>query len=166
MEAENVAAVVLVRVPGKERPIGLLGIGSSVPRAFESDEEHFLVNVANLLGLTIQNVALFESAATSKRQWLDTFGSIHDLILVHSPDGRILRAKRSLGISAWSRTSSKGSTCVDCCDKAAHPGAFVPIVKALREKRKTPIRLSADIFLLPTQLFTIPKARGSSSYMC
>lgn len=96
MEAERLSALVLVRVPGKEAPLGFLGIGSASPRAFEEDERHFLVNVANLLGLTVQNVALFENAATSRRQWLDTFDSIGDLILVHAPDGKILRANRSL----------------------------------------------------------------------
>jgi PAS domain S-box-containing protein len=98
METERLAALVLVRVPGKDRSLGLLGIGSSAQRTFETDEIHFLVNVANLLGLTAQNVALFEIAATSRRQWLDTFDSIGDLIVVHGPDGRILRANRAL---AW-----------------------------------------------------------------
>ena len=98
MRGERLEAIVLVRVPGKEAPLGLLGIGSEAPRDFESDEEHFLVNVANLLGLTVQNVALFENAATSRRQWLDTFDSINDLILVHTMDGRVLRTNRAL---AW-----------------------------------------------------------------
>jgi len=96
MDAEKLTAIVLVRVPGKEGPLGLLGIGSSSPREFGSEEGHFLINVANLLGLTVQNVALFESAAASRRQWLDTFDSIDDLILVHSLDGRIVRANRAL----------------------------------------------------------------------
>jgi len=95
-EADKLASVVLVRIPGKDGPLGLLGIGSSASRAFQSDEENFLVNVANLLGLTVQNVELFQSSTASRRQWLDTFDSIDDLILVHSPDGRILRANRAL----------------------------------------------------------------------
>lgn len=98
MAAEKLSAIALVRVPGKEKPLGLLGIGSADPRGFETDEKHFLVNVANLLGLTAQNVALFEIAATSRRQWLDTFDSIGDLIVVHDLDGRVLRANRAL---AW-----------------------------------------------------------------
>jgi two-component system NtrC family sensor kinase len=96
MEAEKLDSLVLVRIPGKTGPLGMLGIGSSVPRSFETEEEHYLVNVANLLGLTVENVALFESAAASRRQWLDTFDSIDDLILVHSLDGRIIRANRPL----------------------------------------------------------------------
>jgi PAS domain S-box-containing protein len=94
--ADKLASVVLVRIPGKDGPLGLLGIGSLKPRTFQADEENFLVNVANLLGLTVQNVELFQSSAASRRQWLDTFDSIDDLILVHSPDGRILRANRAL----------------------------------------------------------------------
>src|SRR5271155_2246845 len=98
MQMEKLEAIVLVRVPGKVKPLGLLGIGATEPRGFESDERDFLVNVANLLGLTAQNVALFEIAANSRRQWLDTFDSIGDLIVVHGPDGCILRANRAL---AW-----------------------------------------------------------------
>ena len=95
-DADQLASVVLVRIPGKDGPLGLLGIGSVTPRSFPSDEQNFLVNVANLLGLTVQNVELFQSSAASRRQWLDTFDSIDDLILVHSNDGRILRANRAL----------------------------------------------------------------------
>ena len=95
MFSEKLASAAFVNVPGKEGSLGLLGIASSTPRRFQNDEETFLVNVANLLGLTVQNVGLFESAAASRRQWRDTFDSIDDLILVHSPDGRVLRANRA-----------------------------------------------------------------------
>jgi PAS domain S-box-containing protein len=96
METEKLATLMLVRIPGKEEARGFLGIGSLSPRDFEREEQDFLVNVANLLGLTAQNVALFQNAATARRQWLDTFDSIDDLILVHSLDGTILRANRAL----------------------------------------------------------------------
>jgi GAF domain len=98
MRDEKLSTLVLVRIPGKEKPLGFLGIGSSTERTFAADEENFLVNVANLLGLTVQNVSLFEVAANSRRQWLDTFDSIGDLIVVHSPSGAVLRANRTL---AW-----------------------------------------------------------------
>jgi PAS domain S-box-containing protein len=98
MRDEKLSTLVLVRIPGKEKPLGFLGIGSATARTFANDEENFLVNVANLLGLTVQNVSLFEVAANSRRQWLDTFDSIGDLIVVHSPNGQVLRANRTL---AW-----------------------------------------------------------------
>jgi PAS domain S-box-containing protein len=96
LDSEKLESLVLVRIAGKEGPLGLLGIGSATSRKFETEEENYLVNVANLLGLTVQNVALFEGAATSRRQWLDTFDSIDDLILVHALDGRIIRVNRPL----------------------------------------------------------------------
>ena len=96
MEAERLQALILVRIAGKDGPLGLLDIGTTTPRAFEPEEERFLVNVANLLGMTAGNVALFENAAAARRQWADTFDSIDDLILVHAPDGRILRVNRPL----------------------------------------------------------------------
>jgi PAS domain S-box-containing protein len=96
MDLEKLTAIVQIRIPGEKTPLGLLGIGSTAPRTFETDEEHFLVNVANLLGLTVRNVALFETAAVSRKQWADTFDSIDDLILVHSPDGQVVRVNQAL----------------------------------------------------------------------
>jgi PAS domain S-box-containing protein len=96
IEAEGLEALLLVSIPGKDSKLGVLGIASSMARVFQSDESRFVVNVANLLGLTVQNVTLFEHAAASRKQWLDTFDSIDDLILVHSAEGKILRANRAL----------------------------------------------------------------------
>jgi PAS domain S-box-containing protein len=93
---QGLCSLAVVRIPGKSGPLGVLMVGSATPKIFGSAEEHYLTNVVNLLGLTIQNITLFESAATSRRQWLDTFDSIDDLILVHSADGQILRANRAL----------------------------------------------------------------------
>ena len=97
MEAEKLDSLVLVRIPRAKTGRSVCSGSARRPRSFgEHEEEHYLVNVANLLGLTVENVALFESAAASRRQWLDTFDSIDDLILVHSLDGRIIRANRPL----------------------------------------------------------------------
>jgi PAS domain S-box-containing protein len=98
MDVEKLQAILRVAIPGKENPIGLLMIGSASARTFENEEEQFLANVGNLLGLAVQNITLVENGATSRRQWLDTFNSIDDLIVVHTHEGRILRANRSL---AW-----------------------------------------------------------------
>jgi PAS domain S-box-containing protein len=98
IQAEKLSAVLLIRIPGKDAPLGLLAIGSSAPRSYGSDEEHYAMNVANLLGLTVQNMALMESVSSSHRQWADTFDSIDDLILVHDADGKILRVNRALAM--------------------------------------------------------------------
>jgi PAS domain S-box-containing protein len=94
-DAEGLAAVLLVSIPGKDTALGILGIGSATARIFQSDESRFVVNVANLLGLTVQNVTLFENASASRKQWLETFDSIDDLIVVHSPEGKVLRGNRA-----------------------------------------------------------------------
>lgn len=96
MRSENVSALVLVRLPGQESALGVLGVGSTKPRRFQADEISFLVNVANLMGLTIQNVRLFERATAAQRQWSYTFDSIEDPILVHDNSGRIVRANQAL----------------------------------------------------------------------
>src|SRR5207247_5790470 len=56
----------------------------------------YLVNMANLLGMTLENVRLFEEVATVRRQWEYTFDSIGDPILVHDAQGRILRSNQRL----------------------------------------------------------------------
>jgi two-component system NtrC family sensor kinase len=89
MESEGLATLVLIRLAGKDAAVGLLGIGSREMRDYEKDEVHFLVNVANLLGLTIQNVGLFEKVKRAESQWVNTFDSIGDLIFVHDAQGRI-----------------------------------------------------------------------------
>jgi PAS domain S-box-containing protein len=93
---ETVSTLVVVRLPGKEGPLGILGIGSRSPRKFQADEVQFLLNVANLLGLTIQNVTLFEQVSRAQKEWARTFDSIDDPVLVHNPQGQILRCNVKL----------------------------------------------------------------------
>ncbi len=96
MQSENLAAIALIRIPGKNGPLGMLAIGSRERRRYESEEQHYLMNVANLFGLTVQNLGLMGTVSSSQRQWEDTFDSIEDLILVHNSDGKILKINRAL----------------------------------------------------------------------
>jgi two-component system NtrC family sensor kinase len=96
MQSRNISTMVCVRLPGKDEPLGVLGIASGTPRRFQADEIDFLVNVANLVGLTIQNLRLFETAAAAERQWSYTFDSIQDPIFVHDVYGRVIRTNQAL----------------------------------------------------------------------
>jgi two-component system NtrC family sensor kinase len=96
MLSNGISTMVYVRLPGKDAPIGVLGIASASRRRFQPDEIDFIVNVATLVGLTIQNLRLFETAAAAERQWSYTFDSIEDPILVHDIYGRVIRANQSL----------------------------------------------------------------------
>src|SRR5712664_3084958 len=88
--------LVTLALPGKQGPLGVIAVGSTRHGRFHPDELSYLVNIANLLGLTLQNVSLFEQVSAVQRQWEYTFDSIGDPILVHDRAGRILRSNQRL----------------------------------------------------------------------
>jgi len=92
----GLAGLVILPLPGKQGPLGAIAVGSTRQARFHPDELAYLVNMANLLGLTLQNVRLFEQVTTVQRQWEYTFDSIGDPILVHDRRGRILRSNQRL----------------------------------------------------------------------
>jgi PAS domain S-box-containing protein len=97
MEESGVSESISLALPGKEGPVGVISVGSFQNVRFQRDEISYLVNIANLLGLTLQNVRLFEQVATVQQQWAYTFDSIGDPIFVHDTEFRILRANQRLG---------------------------------------------------------------------
>src|ERR1700676_5318125 len=64
MEESGVSESISLALPGKAGPIGIISVGSFQNVRFQRDEITYLVNIANLLGLTLQNVRLFEQVAT------------------------------------------------------------------------------------------------------
>jgi PAS domain S-box-containing protein len=92
---EDPSAVLLVRLPGPDKALGWILVGSKGKRKFHRQEITFLINVANLLGLTVQSLRLFEQVATVQHQWANTFDSIDDPILVHDPEGKIIRVNQA-----------------------------------------------------------------------
>jgi PAS domain S-box-containing protein len=96
VDQAGLRALVTLPLPGKQGPLGVIAIGSKRQERFQPDELSYLVNIANLLGLTLQNVRLFEQVTTVQRQWEYTFDSIGDPILVHDRAGRILRSNQRL----------------------------------------------------------------------
>jgi PAS domain S-box-containing protein len=97
MAESGIANVITMALPGKDGPLGIIAIGSTKSEQFQADEISYLLNISNLLGLTLQNVRLFEQVATVQQQWAYTFDSIGDPILVHDRQGRILRCNLRLG---------------------------------------------------------------------
>lgn len=94
--SEKIASLAVIPVPGMHGPLGLLGVGSAARRRFHRDELSFLVNVANLIGFTIENSLLFRNVSEARSQWVYTFDSIEDPILVHDASFRVVRANRAL----------------------------------------------------------------------
>ena len=92
----GVKSLVTLALPGKNGALGILAVGTRERKRFAPGEISYLVNMANLLGMTLENVRLFEQVATVRRQWEYTFDSIGDPILVHDGQGRILRSNQRL----------------------------------------------------------------------
>ena len=56
----------------------------------------FLTTTAHQLGLAVENLRLVEQILRSHRQWTNTFDSIHDLVLLHDSDYRVMKANHAL----------------------------------------------------------------------
>ena len=96
MADAGITQLVAVPLPGKEGPVGLLTVGVTPGKRLPDDEIVYLVNVANFLGTTVENVNLFEQIKAVQQQWVYTFDSIGDPILVHDQEGRIVRTNARL----------------------------------------------------------------------
>jgi PAS domain S-box-containing protein len=118
MQRENLSSAILVRLPGPDAALGWLLVGSITKRRFHREEITFLINVANLLGLTVQSVRLFEQVATVQRQWANTFDSIDDPILVHDLEAKIIRVNQEFESRAGA---------------APQPLAGLPVAEVLRQ---------------------------------
>ncbi len=94
---EGLEHALLIPVRGRNSVMGLIGLGSNHRRSYRPDELRFLEITANHLGTAVENLRLFEQIVQSQRQWVATFDSIEDLLLVHDSDFRIMRLNRALG---------------------------------------------------------------------
>jgi two-component system NtrC family sensor kinase len=112
LHSAKVRQVVLVPVLGKKSPMGLLSIGSARKKNYSAEELDFLETVARQLGIAIENFRLLEQVLRSQRQWRNTFDSVHDIILAHDAEFRILKANQILLEQLQQSTSDvMGKTC-------------------------------------------------------
>ena len=96
LESEKIRQLVIVPVAGNKSPIGLLLLGSSGSRQWTPEELDFLQACAKQLAVAVENFRLLEQVLRSQRQWINTFDSIHDIILAHDADFRIIKANQVL----------------------------------------------------------------------
>ena len=96
LENEKILQVVMLPVIGKKAPIGLLLLGNSSSRRWTTEELDFLQTCALQLAIAVENFRLLEQVLRSQRQWMNTFDSIHDIILAHDSDFRIVKANQVL----------------------------------------------------------------------
>src|SRR5215469_6059262 len=96
LQPEKIHQVVTLPVVGNKSSIGVLLLGTSVARQWTPEELDFLQACARQLALAIENFRLLEQVLRSQRQWMNTFDSIHDVILAHDSDYRIIKANQVL----------------------------------------------------------------------
>ncbi len=94
--SEKIRQLVTVPVIGSKAPIGLLMLGTSGGRQWTSEELDFLQACAKQLAVAVENFRLLEQVLRSQRQWMNTFDSVHDIILAHDADFRVIKANQVL----------------------------------------------------------------------
>jgi PAS domain S-box-containing protein len=96
LATEKIRQLVSVPVTGNKSPVGLLMLGDSTARKWTPEELEFLQACAKQLAIAVENFRLLEQNLRSQRQWINTFDSIHDIILAHDADYRIIKANQVL----------------------------------------------------------------------
>jgi two-component system NtrC family sensor kinase len=96
LQAEKIRQIVMVPVLGNKSPVGLLLLGDSRSRQWSPEERDFLKTCAKQLAVAVENSRLLEQVLRSQRQWMNTFDSVHDIILAHDSEFRIFKANQVL----------------------------------------------------------------------
>lgn len=155
MDQERLSVIVLVRLPGENAPLGVLGVGSAERRDFQPDEISFLVTAGNLLGLTIENVRLVEHASTAESHWSNTFDSIADPVFVHDPEGKILRANHALAARLQRTPESLAGVALASVFGSTGPRSWrtCPYCEAPSGHSEVPDQILGGIFLASSSEF-------------
>jgi PAS domain S-box-containing protein len=96
LKSEKILFVVIVPVLARKSPIGVLMLGSTAGRRLSTEEFEFLSTCGRQLGIAIENFRLQEQTLRSQRQWRNTFDSVHDIILAHDSEFRVIKANQVL----------------------------------------------------------------------
>src|SRR5208283_3524893 len=112
LSQEKLHHLLIVPVLGKKAPIGLIVLGSVREIKLTAEELDFLETCGRQLGIAVENFRLLEQVLRSQRQWRNTFDSVHDIILAHDAEFRIIKANQIL-LEQLEQSSADviGSTC-------------------------------------------------------
>jgi PAS domain S-box-containing protein len=160
MQESGVIESISLALPGKDGPLGIVSVGSTQSVRFQKDEVSYLVNIANLLALTLQNARLFEQLATVQQQWAYTFDSIGDPILVHDPGFRIVRANQRLGhLLGRDSAALIGRMVTELLPRKATGYLNCPYCEGLAGEGDDPDPWLPGYFLASNSTFTDPQGR-------
>lgn len=152
----------LISVPlrGKKGVVGILNIGALPGKRFHEDELTYLANVASFLGTTVENVNLFEQIKTVQQQWVYTFDSIGDPILVHDNEGRIMRGNlRLANLLGRDFVSVVGRSVGDLFSARASTFKICPYCEGTSGDADSPDPWLQGYFLASNSVFSDPAGR-------
>jgi PAS domain S-box-containing protein len=88
--------LVLARLTGSEsEPLGVLCL-ADIGRELSPTETQLLEALVSHASVAIENAQLFSRVEQSRKQWVEDFDAISDLIVVHDSKNRVLRLNRVL----------------------------------------------------------------------
>jgi two-component system NtrC family sensor kinase len=160
MADAGITQLATIPLCGKEGPVGLLNVGVLPGKKFQEDELTYLVNVANFLGTTIENVNLFEQIKSVQQQWVYTFDSIGDPIFVHDELGRILRTNTRLADLLGRKSQSMfGRAVIDLFSVREQQFTVCPYCEGISGEGDSPDPWLQGYFLASNSQFTDPAGR-------
>lgn len=155
MAEAGIAQLVSIPLRGQEGAVGLLNVGALQGKRFQEDEITYLVNVAKFLGTMVENVNLFEQVKTVQQQWVYTFDSIGDPILVHDLEGRVVRGNLRLAdLLGKEPNAMLGRAVKDLFSPLANAFATCPYCEGLSGDADYPDPWLQGYFLASTSTFT------------
>lgn len=155
MAEAGVTQLITIPLRGQEGAVGILKIGATSSKRFHEDEIGYLVNVANFLGTMLENVSLFDRVKTVQQQWVYTFDSIGDPILVHDLQGRIVRGNLRLAkLLARENASLIGRAVNDLFSRRDVPFNICPYCESIAGDADSPDPWLQGYFLASTSTFT------------
>ncbi len=136
LKSEKLLHLVIVPVLGKKSPIGLILLGSPHERKLTAEELDFLEICGRQLGIAVENFRLLEQVLRSQRQWRNTFDSVHDIILAHDADFRIIKANQVLleQLGAILRRRDRQHLRIRLTPRVSASGRGVPTALAAEEE--------------------------------
>jgi PAS domain S-box-containing protein len=111
LQAEGYEHVLMIPLQGKKTMIGTVNLGVGRYRSYRADEMEFFAAIANQLGIAIENQRLFSQILQSQKQWVSTFDSIQDSVLVHDESFRVVKANMALRERLGLRDAIVKGTC-------------------------------------------------------
>lgn len=158
MGDSGMGMLITLVLPGKDGPLGIIAVGSSRSEQFHDDEISYLLNISNLLGLTLQNVRLLEQVTTVQQQWAYTFDSIGDPILVHDRQARILRCNLRLAhLLGRDSNAVAGRVVADLLGKKSLAYESCPYCEGIAGEGDHPDPWLQGYFLASNSTFTDPE---------